>query len=203
MVRVSQIVEAADGPCQDRLLILPAGDRMIFAVADGAGGISGGAEAAELAIKVITLEAATLTSRDECMQMIEDIDQAILGDEAAGETTCAIAVVGPDGIFGASVGDSGIWILGETEMDNLTQGQSVKPFLGSGAAVPAGFERAQWDGTLLIATDGLLKYTSREMISTAVTHEPFEKLPEALLRLVRYPSGTLPDDVAIGLCRRF
>jgi len=64
------------------------------------------------------------------------------------------------------------------------------------------FRARPLDGVLLLATDGLLKYTSRERICETVRTLPFHHVPEALINLVRsLGSGTVGDDVAIALCR--
>jgi hypothetical protein len=52
------------------------------------------------------------------------------------------------------------------------------------------------EGTLVIATDGLWKYTSLESIEQRVRHGG-----EELAALVRLPSGTFQDDVAVLTCR--
>lgn len=54
-------------------------------------------------------------------------------------------------------------------------------------------------GTLLLATDGLVKYTSAELICDIIRATPFADAPRALIEAVRYPSGRLPDDVAVIL----
>ena len=59
------------------------------------------------------------------------------------------------------------------------------------------FARPGTAGTLLLATDGLVKYTSREAIREAAGTAPFDELPRRLIDLVRPPSGRLPDDVAV------
>ena len=48
---------------------------------------------------------------------------AIAKDAIAGETTCALAVATPEDILGASVGDSGVWLIPESGNHlDLTQG---------------------------------------------------------------------------------
>lgn len=56
-------------------------------------------------------------------------------------------------------------------------------------------------GTLLLATDGLTKYTSAERIVDVIRTTPFDDTPRALIELVRPSSGRLPDDVAVILAR--
>src|SRR5579863_5168615 len=96
---------------QDRGLILKDGTRLLLCVADGAGGLSGGAEAATLAVEFFSRQAARLTCADNCADLVHQMDAAVSQDSKAGETTFALAVVTPNKIFGASVGDSGVWLI--------------------------------------------------------------------------------------------
>jgi serine/threonine protein phosphatase PrpC len=185
---------------QDRGLIFRNGPRLVLCVADGAGGRSGGAEAAEMAVAFIREHAAELTNYDACAEVLRKMDAAIAHDPAAGETTCALAVVGSDGIFGASVGDSGIWLIPEAGNHlELTRAQQRKPFIGAGAAWPMPFTSLEAKGFLLLATDGLLKYTSAEQIVKTCREHPVEVAANRLIELVRYASGALPDDVTVIL----
>jgi serine/threonine protein phosphatase PrpC len=201
MLQSSFIAVSAQGGGQDRIQLVRLDGGVIFALADGAGGRSGGAEAADLATQLILKSADLLTTQEHCECLLRTIDGAISADRIAGETTAIVAVVKTEKVFGASVGDSGTWVLNGSNIDDLTVNQVRKPFLGSGAAMPVGFSRDRLYGTLLIATDGLLKYTSREAIAGVVEKSDLNEAPEALVNLVRYTSGNLPDDVAIALCR--
>ncbi|MDB6112235.1 MAG: hypothetical protein JWR69_3985 [Pedosphaera sp.] len=193
------LLTAAGNPHnQDRGLILHDGPRIVLCVADGAGGISGGAEAASLAVNMVRQHASHLVNADACAEVLRKMDAAIAKDPVAGETTCALAVITPEEIFGASVGDSGVWLIPKNgDYLNLTQAQQRKPFLGSGAAWPAPFRRPREAGILLLATDGLLKYTSAERIMVVCREHSAEAAGQRLIELVRYPSGALPDDVTL------
>lgn len=201
MLQSNQIVLAAGDKGQDRIEVLRDGDRLIFIVADGAGGRSGGGEAAELVIQLARERVGALASSRDCEKLLGEIDHVISADKIAGETTAVIILTSPSGVYGASVGDSGAWILSGGKIDDLSQGQMRKPFIGTGGSLPVGFSRSALEGTLLVATDGLFKYTSREMIVATVEKSNLHDLPEALVKLVRYASGNLPDDITIGLCR--
>jgi serine/threonine protein phosphatase PrpC len=201
MLESSHIALSAQDDGQDRIQILRDDDKVIIAIADGAGGRSGGAEAAELAMKLISQHAPLLATQTDCEKLLVEIDRAISADKIAGETTAIVIVVSASGVIGASVGDSGAWIISRAGIDELTRSQTRKPFLGAGVAIVTGFARNAFNGTLLVATDGLLKYTSREAIASVVEESNFNETPAALVKLVRYASGNLPDDVAIGLCR--
>ena len=112
-----------------------------------------------------------------------------------------VAIVGPNEIFGSSVGDSGAWLIDEEKHTDLTRHQKRKPFLGTGVAMPVSFSARVASGSLLFATDGLLKYTSAEKICEVLKDKEQEEAVRRLVELVRLRSGGLPDDVAIVLCR--
>ena len=187
---------------QDRGLVLHDGPRMILCVADGAGGRSGGTEAAALAEQLIRQDASLLIDAAACVKALSKLDEAIAKDPIAGETTCALAIVTPAGVFGASVGDSGVWWIPENGSHlNLTEAQQRKPFIGSGNAWPVPFQYQNQSGQLLLATDGLLKYTSAERIVAICREQPVEIAARQMIELVRYPSGRLPDDVTLILTK--
>jgi serine/threonine protein phosphatase PrpC len=187
---------------QDRGAVIPCGPRLVLVIADGAGGLSGGAEAAEMAVSLVRQDAELLVDSGCCSSALQKMDQSITRDTQAGETTCALAVVSDEQVFGASVGDSGVWVIGETGLTDLTRGQSRKPFIGSGSAWPAPFARPAVSGEyLLLATDGLLKYAPPERIVAACRGCAAEAAAQRLIELVRYPSGALPDDVTVILAR--
>jgi len=187
---------------QDRGLVLHDGPRIILCVADGAGGRSGGAEAATLAVKLIRQGAHLLSDSDACAEALRKMDQAVAKDPVAGETTCVLAIVTPEEIFGASVGDSDAWWISESgDHLNLTEAQQRKPFIGSDSAWPVPFRHKNQPGNLLLATDGLLKYTSAERIIGTCREQPVEVAAGQLIELVRYPSGGLPDDVTLILTK--
>ena len=185
---------------QDRGAIITCESRQVLIVADGAGGTSGGAEAAATAIEFARRDAERLTDSASCVSLLQKIDQAIAHDPNAGDTTCALAVITDELVFGASVGDSGVWLIGESDFKNLTRHQSRKPLIGSGSALPIPFTQEKINHTLLLlATDGLLKYASSERIIALCHDSQTESTAKRLIELVRYPSGALPDDVTIIL----
>src|SRR5262249_92232 len=148
---------------QDRAEIFCCGSNLILVVADGAGGRSGGAEAAQFIVEGIKKQIASTNLDPEGLtSLLILLDQEMLPKGTYGETTCVMVVLYENGIAGASVGDSGALVFSKTGTQDLTANQARKPFLGNGCAIPIGFARKQLDGTLLVASDGLLKYTSRE-----------------------------------------
>jgi serine/threonine protein phosphatase PrpC len=203
MYSIWKIVEAGNPECQDRVEVIRSEDRIVIVIADGAGGLSGGAEAADMVVRAVRdfAERETRTDAAACSHLLRSIDQAIQSDSKAGETTAVVAILKPNEIIGASVGDSGVWLIEEGEHANLTRHQRRKPFLGTGMAMPVTFSARVVSGSLLFATDGLLKYTSAEKICEVLKDKDPENIVRRLVELVRLRSGGLPDDVAIVLCR--
>jgi serine/threonine protein phosphatase PrpC len=139
---------------------------------------------------------------ERCADLLRDMDQVIAKDTVAGETTCALAVLTPEEIFGASVGDSGIWLIPTNGIHtDLTSRQQRKPLLGSGCAYPVSFRHRTQSGFLLLASDGLLKYTSAENIIETCRQPASDIAAQQLIELVRYSSGALPDDVTLILTK--
>ena len=114
-----------------------------------------------------------MSDAEQCVQILRQLDTAISRHPVAGETTCALAVITSDEIFGASVGDSGVWFIEESGAHaDLTHAQQRKPLIGSGVAWSVPFRRPDQAGYLLLATDGLLKYTSSQRIIETCRQEP-------------------------------
>jgi serine/threonine protein phosphatase PrpC len=197
-MKIEKLILAGNAELQDRLEIFSDEDRTIVALADGAGGISGGAEAAEQLIRIVGENKASLLSAGDCVKLLETADEQICDDAAAGETTGLILIAQGSQIFGASVGDSEAWFYSSDGMVHLTRDQRRKPFLGSGAATATGFSLEAREGLILIASDGLWKYTSQEKIAAEVQRADQSTFLERLFNLVRLRSGALQDDVAIA-----
>ncbi|HVE40890.1 MAG TPA: serine/threonine protein phosphatase [Planctomycetota bacterium] len=173
---------------------------VLIALADGAGGSAGGAEAAELAVRTI-LESDAGPDPAAWVMCLAEVDRRLY-EAGGGETTAVAVFISPDCVVGASVGDSGAWIVYPSRHENLTGRQQRKPLLGSGVAVPVLFEYREEGGVVLAATDGLLKYTSPEKICEVICRTERELAPGSLIDLVRLRSGSLQDDVAVALCDR-
>lgn len=180
----------------------------IVAVADGAGGLPGGARAAELAIQAVEGSSADVgfDSFDSAhwLDLLRRVDRAIEQDALAGETTLVVVAATLDGrLCGASAGDSGAWVIGhDGTIDDLTAEQQRKR-LGTGRAQPIPFARSPWRGCMLAATDGLLSFASSEVIvRTLQRHRNLGGAALALIEAVRSPRGLLPDDVTVALLRR-
>ncbi len=186
--------EARRGRGEDRIAIVECPDRKLIAVADVAGGVAGGAAAAEAICRALAGDArdwaAWLAQRDTTL--------------AASSTGLAAAVVlsiSVDGVIhGASVGDCEAWVFAEDEMVNLTARQVRKPLLGDGGALPARFTARVTGGTIVVASDGLWKYMGHKRIGEAAALRPLESALDALVAGVRLRSGALQDDVGIVVC---
>jgi len=131
--------------------------------------------------------------------LLADVDRAAV--RLGGQTTAVVVAVSASGIDGASVGDSGAWRIDGEQIDELTERQRRKPLVGAGGE-PVGFRAGPLRGTtLLVASDGLLRYAAPRDIARIATGPDLAAAARALVELVRLPSGGLQDDVAIVLCR--
>ncbi|MEM9069852.1 MAG: hypothetical protein AAGE52_15170 [Myxococcota bacterium] len=160
------------------------GDALQVALADGAGGSSGGAEAATRAVETVG-DAAALRALDHS-----------IASSFGGRCTAIWLTLSRSGIVhGLSVGDSEAWCQRGDDWRELTENQQRKPLVGSGKARPVEFAAAA--DLVLVASDGLTRYAKdiRGILSR----------PNAAWNLVgaaRLPSGGLQDDIAIVLVRR-
>lgn len=184
---------------EDRAEVFELGDAMVVALADGAGGVRGGAAASDALINAVRCRIAEATF-DACdlrawSAVFKSTDIG-LARQMAGETTAVITVIGPEGIMGLSVGDSEAWVLGSVGIDRLTEKQDRKR-LGSGRSGATLFHRRTLDGMLVIGTDGLFKNARPELIAAASTEANAGAAAERLVGLPRSSSGRYPDDVAV------
>ncbi len=184
---------------QDRAAIIEHPNGQLLVIADGAGGMGGGGEAAELLIQ--TIKDSVVPKKHfvnplmYCSLLVE-ADERLSEHPMAGETTAIIVALSKDFVCGASVGDSGAFLVQEQTIE-LTAQQQRRPFLGSGMAAPTPFGPEPFEGTLLIATDGLIKYAKLAIIHKILLTNSSTAATKALIECVRYPSGELPDDVTV------
>ena len=194
----------SNDPCQDRMTVFGLQDDLVLAIADGAGGFSGGAQAAQMAMERVTFAAASLPNRQDDLalcRMLDVIGVSIQDDPIAGETTAVVVVVSAGLITGASAGDSHAWLIFDNVSYHLTEGQARKPLFGSGARSTP-FSAELGEGTLLIATDGLWDYVNNETVLQIVRKNSLETAAELLMKIIRLPSGALCDDASVILCRQ-
>jgi serine/threonine protein phosphatase PrpC len=198
----SLIVQSANPECQVRAEVIPASGRAVLVLADGAGGISGGAHAAERFVNWLREAEGKLQAAEDCIRLLEAVDREMARHKPGGETAGMVVIVDSSRIFGASVGDATAWFFTNEGAGELTYGQQHQPLLGSGAvATPRGFSWPVEDGTVVAASDGLWNYTNVAAVSSRVRTRDSEDLAPRLAELARLRSGTFPDDVAIVTCR--
>ena len=165
-------------------------------LADGAGGVSGGAAAAQRFIEYFSTE-LELTPENLCSHFSR-VEALLQGDQSAGDTTGIVVVADSTQLFGASVGDSEAWFFPtEGEFVDLTSGQIRKPLLGSGSATAIPFSMEAMSGILLLCSDGLHKYADFVKVRERLREQNFQNLPADLADLARMPSGGLQDDLSI------
>lgn len=177
----------------------------LLVVADGAGDGERGALAAQMTVDVVRDLADQIDvplGPTGLRVLLERIDRMLLAHRAAGETTVVIAEVIEDRFWGASVGDSGAWLVHEHHHLDLTEKQHRKWRLGTGLAKPNTFGPLPLVGTLMLATDGLLECAPPHRLASAASGSgPLPDLAGQLLEEVRLPGGGLRDDVALILFR--
>jgi serine/threonine protein phosphatase PrpC len=192
---------------EDRVDVLEHGGTLVVVVADGVGGLFGGARAAELLVErvrdVTASPAFTPLCAEVWVDLLARVDLLLEADHAAGETTGVVMAIAEGSVFGASSGDSAAWIVQhDGKVDDLTVGQHRKLRLGSGRATPVPFSRSRLAGTLVAATDGLFNYARPERIAAVALGEDLDDVARDLIQLVRLPSGALQDDVGMVLVRQ-
>lgn len=181
---------------KDRLFVAKGDENYVIVIADGAGGIGGGAEAAQLSINLLQN-----INAHSPIDALQQIDRKLYEDHAAGETTVIYLKIERNKVSGASIGDSEAWLINNDTVLNITKNQKRKPLAGSGKATATGFDDIPFKGTLLVATDGLTKYLSMSTIASTVQESPsLSNCCEILIEKSRYKSGELPDDISIVLC---
>ncbi len=190
---------------QDRVEVIEHADGLVVALADGSGGMAGGAEAAELVVQAVRdAHARGVETADAAAWcgLLGDLDERIAVSPHGGETTAVLLGIDTNGIVGASVGDSEAWLVLDDGFEDLTAHQHAKARLGTGMAVPAPFSARPWAGTLLVASDGLTKFAAVEALLEAARLPDLEAAATRLVDLVRLRSGALQDDVSLVLIRR-
>ena len=187
-------IESSRGAGQDRATVVHVPGGLVIALADGAGGTANGALAASAVIDAVQERPAS-----DPMVLLDELDDPErLG---RGETTAVIASVRCGSVFGASVGDSGAWLIEGTSTIDLTRAQRRKPLLGA-MCIPIAFSDAfTASRTLLVASDGLFRYAKPADIARVAQLPDLAEAARALIELVRLPSKALQDDASIVLCR--
>ena len=177
------------------MAVAPLAGRTVFVVVDGAGGVAGGAVAAETVCEAV-VEQCRRDDQADWVRCLGNVDRSM----SVGQAAAVVVEIREDGtVVGASVGDCEVWIFEDGGHRSLTAGQSRKPLLGEGRAIPVGFETVSNKCTIVAATDGLWKYLDRASIVRAVAAGPLDEVVDALVAGVRTRSGVLQDDVCVAL----
>ena len=189
----------------DRAKVLRHADATVIIVADGAGGSSGGAEAAQMLVALAETECTTVgvpVDDIACCALLTRLDADISREGQAGETTAVIAVITSSELYGASVGDSGAWLVLANDWFDLTGAQSRKPLLGWGDAESTPFSAELREGSLIIATDGLWNYASQDRILNIMrSGGSSADIADSLVSAARLPNGELCDDITVVVCK--
>src|SRR5581483_5128032 len=98
----TSVTVAQQRRCQDRVKVLDFADGVVIIVADGAGGMGGGEQAAETVIREVTASASLDHDAAAWCGILRQTDLRV----AVGESTCVVVARSPKAIVGASVGDS-------------------------------------------------------------------------------------------------
>ena len=196
MIRYATAIEGYTARLEDRVEVLRVGDSLLIGVADGAGGRAGGAAAADTVVQLVRDVGAganthALPSAARWCKLLEALDRRAATDPAVGETTAVVMSVSGGRIEGASVGDSAAWLIDDRQVLDLTSSQERKPGLCTGQAIMVPFAARLETATLLVATDGLLKYTSRETIVRLARAQDLQDAAKSLIDAVRLRSGKL------------
>ncbi len=200
MLLTARFEDSYRAESEDRSAIVSVDAGLVLIVADGVGGQTGGGSAAEYAVQRVGHAVPKLDIADPIAWhgLVKAIDGEL---RDIGQTTLVVVAVTPKKLVGISVGDSEAWLIQRGGHYDLTGGQNRKPYLGSLAEpVPFSLPRPR-TGTILIATDGLFKYAPAERTIDTALLPDIEDAATSLANLALLPTGKLPDDIAILLCR--
>jgi uncharacterized protein len=186
---------------EDRAAIFDSRKELVLVVADGAGGLRGGEQAAEAVIRAVKdyLLPAPVITPELCAQVLQFTDMEL--SKQGCESTAVIAIVSDREIFGASVGDSGASLFTSDQTIDLTENQKKKPRIGSGQAQPVSFRHARPPGTLVLATDGLINHLSRDQVRDVLREENAQEAATGLIEDLLGRFGSLMDDTTAILCK--
>lgn len=187
---------------QDRVAVVVRDKGLIIALADGAGGFGDGALVAQFIVDkaIEAYNEHILVGPLECASLLAKLDRLLIAQGEQGESTAVILVVLNGFIYGASVGDSGALLIQHNTVLELTEHQRRKPLIGTGRANPAAFGPTSFEGIILVASDGLLKYTSMERITNVIAANASDDIPNHLIDLVRLGGNALSDDTTVVIC---
>ena len=179
----------------------------IGAIADGQGGRSGGAKAAQLACESIIAAARNTASGFPVdppfwRALFATADRIVCADPDAGFTTLIAFCVKDGHVYGASCGDSAAYLChARLHVNDLTVRQDKNPQIGSGMTSCTYFISPvvkPW--SLLVMTDGVWKYVGWERITDMLKRVGGEEFRSEITAAGRLPgSGKFPDDFSFAL----
>jgi serine/threonine protein phosphatase PrpC len=202
---VATATAAAGARCDDHLSVTRREDGLVLALADGAGNDARGGELARWLVDEIARRAQhapKIPSADTVARWSEELDGQWFAAQRGGESTLVVACLDGVKVWGASVGNSGAWMVHSGSYDELTGEQRRRPLLGQARATVMAFGPVALQGVLLLATDGLLEYAPEQKIRHLATDANVSVAAAKLVDVVRMASGALQDDVAVIVCRR-
>jgi len=116
-----------------------------------------------------------------------------------GEATAIIVKLDGASIFGASVGDSELWLFNKDYEYELTSMQILKPLLGSGRATPIGFGPMSIDQSVVLGSDGLFKYIKNKDLKSLISAKASAT---TVAELAKRDTGNLQDDISVICIRK-
>jgi serine/threonine protein phosphatase PrpC len=203
--RVATATAAARARCDDHIAVARRDDGVVLALADGAGNDERGGQLARWLVDELSARASAaknLPSADTLARWCEELDAQWFAMGTGGESTVVVACVDGSRVWGASAGDSGAWLVHSGDYEELTSEQRRRPLVGQGRSTVLAFGPVQYQGVLLLATDGLLKYAPEQKIRHLATDANVSVAAAKLVDVARTVSGGLHDDVAVVVCRR-
>jgi len=198
VIKIASRIEQRDSAGQDRLEINHHGNSTTVVIADGAGGTSGGEEAANYIVSTLS-EKSYPQVGVVLMDVILGIDSHLINSERMGESTVVLISFEGHQFTGVVAGDSEVYFYSLGKLTNLAEHKQPKPLLGSTGCIPAVFQGELGSGRLLACSDGLWKYINRENIISNLALPDVEESADALLNAIRLPSGQVQDDVSFVL----
>ena len=204
-IRVASATFASGARCDDHVGIVRRDDGVVLLLADGAGNNSDGGSAAEWFVARLSELAASakrIPSADLLAQWAQELDAEWFATGRRGESTLVMASLADGKVQGASVGDSGAWLVHSGFHHELTAEQRRRPLLGQNRASVVPFGPVPFHGVVLLASDGLLKYAPESQIRQLATDSNISVAAAKLVDVVRLASGALNDDVSIVLARK-
>lgn len=198
MIRTYSFTAAGGHPLnEDAFVLRPLANSAgyLVALADGQGGRSGGARAAQIASQVASASANWAES-------LPAADSAVAADPEAGFTTLVALAIEGDFLSGASCGDSAaVAVSGGNAPRVLTSRQFKNPPVGSGEVDFIPFEMTlirPW--RVLVMSDGVWKYATWDRVWDYAARLSGEELIAELQEAARLKTtGEFQDDFTIVL----